>query len=279
MNPQTNTLTMPDGTNLAVFSWIPDSPKATIVIAHGYADHARRFSHVAEYLVQQGYAVYAADQRGHGASKGDAHGYFERFATQSDDMARVIAWASAERKGLPLFLLGHSMGGLLSLIYAIGDQSALKGLLVSATFMATSKDVPAVQSLVVRAINRVAPRMAVVPRVDAAALSHDQSVVNSYLTDPDVFQGKPSARVSVEAVDASDYVLANLRKITLPILIMHGTADRIANPKYSQIIYDSVGSKDKTLKLYDGFYHEIMNEIDKARVLADVGDWLARHLP
>lgn len=269
---------MPDGTKIAVFSWIPENPKATVVIAHGYADHARRFAHVAEYLVDQGYVVYAADQRGHGGSKGDSHGYFERFSTQRDDLARVIAWAGDERKDLPLFLLGHSMGGLLSLYYVLGDQSALKGLLLSATFMTTSKDVPAVQAIAVRAINRVAPRMAVVPRVDASLLSHEQSVVNSYLTDPDVFQGKPSARVSVEAVDTSDHVLANLGKITLPILVMHGTADRIANPKYSQIIYDSVGSKDKTLKLYDGFYHEIMNETDKARVLADVGDWLARHM-
>src|SRR5438105_2371563 len=178
---------MPDGTKLAAFSWTPDSPKASVVIAHGYADHARRFSHVAEYLVQQGYAVYAADQRGHGGSKANSHGYFERFATQRDDLARVIEWARMERKGLPLFLLGHSMGGLLSLYYAIGDQSALKGLLLSATFMAASKDIPAAQSMIVRAINRVAPRLAVVDRVEAAALSHDQSVVDSYVTDPDVY--------------------------------------------------------------------------------------------
>src|SRR5436305_9279226 len=106
---------MPDGTKLAAFSWIPDSPKASVVIAHGYADHARRFSHVAEYLVQQGYTVHAADQRGHGANKADSHGYFERFAAQRDDLARVIEWAHAEPEGLPLFLLGHSVGGLLSL--------------------------------------------------------------------------------------------------------------------------------------------------------------------
>jgi len=278
LNPQSTRLTMRDLTKLAIFSWAPDNPKAIVIIVHGYADHARRFSHVAEYLVQQGYTVHAADQRGHGASKAESHGYFERFTTQADDLARVIEWAHAEPKGLPLFLLGHSVGGLLSLYYAISGQSALKGLLLSATYMATSKDVPAVQATVVRTLNVIAPHVAIIPRVEAAALSHDQTVVNSYLTDPDVYRGKISAHVTVETVDASDHVLANLGKITLPILVMHGTADRIANPKSSQIIYVGVASTDKTLKLYDGFYHEIMNETDKARVLADIGDWLARHI-
>src|SRR5258708_12395469 len=116
---------MRDLTKLSVFSWTPDNPKAIVVIAHGYADHARRFGHVAEYLVQQGYTVHASDQRGHGASKADSHGYLERFATQRDDLSRVIEWAHADPKALPSSLPGHTLSPLLSLYYTFAHQPSL----------------------------------------------------------------------------------------------------------------------------------------------------------
>src|SRR5258708_7942852 len=137
MKHQAGTLAMPDGTKLATYEWIPDgaSAKATIVIAHGYGEHAGRYTHVAEYFTQQGYALYAADYRGHGQSRGATMGYFDSFAALVEDLKQIIEWAHSQRRNSPLFLLGHSVGGLMALSYALKYQFTLKGLVLSATLI------------------------------------------------------------------------------------------------------------------------------------------------
>src|SRR5215813_9494776 len=129
MKHQAGTLALTGGTNLAAHEWIPDQTpaKATIVIAHGYGDHSGRYDHVAEYFTQQGYALYAADHRGHGQSRGATMGYFESYATLVEDLKQVTEWAHGQRRNSPLFLLGHSMGGLLALSYTLKYQFTLKG--------------------------------------------------------------------------------------------------------------------------------------------------------
>jgi len=195
---------------------------------------------------------------------------------EADLLAVVLPALQGFAHPAPLSLLGHSFGGLVPLYYTIKYQSTLQGLIVSAPLVTASSEFPAVQRFAVRALSRIAPKAAV-QEIDSGTLSKDPAVVTSYDNDPQVYRGKIRARVATEIVDGGDYVRANLSRITLPILILHGSADRLVKPEFSQVIYDGVSSPDKTIKIYEGLYHEIMNEPEKARVLADIWVWLAAH--
>jgi alpha-beta hydrolase superfamily lysophospholipase len=282
MRHQTSNLPVGDGFPLFLHTWQPDSSEIIggIVIAHGFGDHAGRYHHVAEYLTGQGYAVYAPDHRGHGRTAknpGQTIGYFDNFEALVEDLKAVLDFARREVGTKPLFLLGHSVGGLMSLYTVIKYQPSLNGLLVSASYILNRADLSGVQLAIGRALSRIAPRVPIVDKVPAAVLSHDPAIVSGYDADPDVFHGKVSARVASELVEAADYVRANLGKITLPTLVMHGSADPLAKPEFSEAVYTGLGSADKTIKRYDGFLHEILNETQKDQVLADIGAWLAAH--
>jgi acylglycerol lipase len=277
MKQQTYMLSAADGTKLYTQSWLPDtSARGIIVLSHGYGEHSGRYQHVAQYFVEQGYAVYAIDHRGHGENHGNQLGTVEHFESISDDLRRFIEWVRTEQKSGPLFLLGHSMGGLLALRYTIQYQSMLKGLVLSGTMLIGNKQVPPPMRMIIKALNAVAPNLNVLS-VDSGTLSKDPEVPRLYDADPAVYHGKLSARTLAEFLATSDYVRANLYRITLPIYILHGSADRLVPPNNSQVIYDNVGSADKTLKFYEGGYHEMLNEPEKARVLADIWVWLASH--
>jgi len=281
MRHQTSNLPVRDGFPLFLHTWQPDSSEiGGIVIAHGFGDHGGRYQHVAEYLTGQGYAIYAPDHRGHGRTArnpGQTIGYFDDFEVLVEDLKAVLDFARREADKKPLFLLGHSVGGLMSLYTVIKYQPSLNGLILSASYVLNRADFPAVQLAIGRVLSSIAPRAPIVDKVSSAVLSHDPAIVSGYDADPDVFHGKVSARVGTELLDAADFVRANLSKITLPALVMHGGADPLANPAFSEAIYAGLGSKDKTIKRYDGFLHEILNETQKDRVLDDIGAWLAAH--
>ncbi|HLY26769.1 MAG TPA: alpha/beta hydrolase, partial [Aggregatilineales bacterium] len=160
---------------------------------------------------------------------------------------------------------------------AITNQRDLKGLVVSAPMIPTLTEFSRPQVVMARTLSRVAPRLGVQMRVPSSGLSKDRAVATAYDSDPNVYHGKIKARVGVEIVEGGDFVRENLSAIQLPILILHGSNDPIARPEYSQLVYDKVSSADKTIKIYDGLYHEIMNEPEKTRVLADIWVWLAAH--
>jgi alpha-beta hydrolase superfamily lysophospholipase len=284
MKHQIGTLTADDGTSLFMQHWLPDADSAIqgyIIIAHGYADHSSRFEHVAAYFVNQGYAVYAMDSRGHGQSRGKTLGYFERFDRLADDLAGFVKQVYAERMtNRPLFLIGHSMGGLLSLYYVIRHKpplAMLRGLVTSGALLDAGEGVPGSQTFLVRQVlSPLLPQQGTIT-LDSGTISKDPAVVQAYDNDPNVYRGKLPARVAAEFIAAREYVVPNLNKIMLPILCMHGGADRLVNPKCTRLIYEKVGSSDKTIKIYDGLYHEIMNEPERTRVLADIWVWLAAH--
>jgi alpha-beta hydrolase superfamily lysophospholipase len=277
MKHQESTLTTLDGVRLFTQQWLPDDQaKAVIVIAHGLAEHSSRYAHVARYLVQSGYAVYTFDQRGHGQSRGDSFGYFERFDLLSEDLRQYIELAQAEQKSGPPFLLGHSLGSLLALYYTIRYQTTLKGLISSGALVNANEVANTTTRLLTRVLSAVAPQMGIAV-IDSSTISKDQAVVRAYDLDPNNYRGKIRARVGAELMAATAEVLDNLGRITLPILILHGGSDRLVPPGSSRVVYKRVGSADKTLKIYDGLYHEIFNEPEKDRVLADVLVWLETH--
>jgi acylglycerol lipase len=277
MKHQEKPLNTPDGARLFTQQWLPDDQvKDVIVIAHGLAEHSTRYAHVATYLVQSGYAVYTLDHRGHGQSRGNTFGYFERFDLLSEDLRRYVELAQAEQKSGPPFLLGHSMGSLLALYYAVRYQTTLKGLVISGALVNSIDVANATTRLLVRVLSAIAPKMGIIV-LDSSTISKDQAVVRAYDADPNVYRGKIRARVGAEMMAATDDVISSLKRITLPILILHGGADRLVPPGSSRVVYERVGSADKTLKIYDGLYHDIFNEPEKDRVLADVLVWLETH--
>ncbi len=285
MKSTTGNFARPDGTSLSTFRWQPDTEqeRALIVLAHGYGEHAERYTHVAEYLTQQGYLIQSLDHRGHGETHRQQSartplGYYEQFRVLVDDLNAVVQMTHSARPDVPLFLFGHSMGGLMAAYAAILDPAPLQGLILSAPAIVASADVPTAQKLIGRGLSRIAPRAGAVPRVNSKWLSRNSAVGEAYDADPKVSHTKMTARVGVEMINAGDYVLDNADKLTLPVLIMHGSSDQIVNPKASQLLYNRIRSQDKTLKIYDGFYHESLNEIGQERALADLASWLADHL-
>lgn len=255
--------------------WEPEGdPQAVLVLVHGYAEHSGRYAHVADYFVNEGYAVYALDHRGHGQSAG-RRGYFERFQFLVDDLDTFFGLVRQRAPGRTVFLVGHSMGGLLAAAYAIRHPGKVEGLVLSGAGVRVGEDVSPLLRAMSGVISALLPRMGVT-QLEAAAISRDPQVVARYDSDPLNYRGKVPARVGAEMLKTARWVMRGAHTITCPALIMHGTADKLADPAGSQELYEAISSSDKTLKLWDGLYHEIFNEPEKEQVLAFVRDWLAR---
>ncbi len=171
-------------------------------------------------------------------------------------------------------MVGHSMGATIALAYVVQHQDGLAGLLVSGAGLEAGASLPLSIKLAARLISLFRPRMGVA-LLDASAISRDEAVVNAYVNDPLVYRGKITARLGVELIKTVERLPSQLPAIKIPILIMHGTDDRLCDPKGSRKLYEKVGSQDKTLKLYEGFYHEIFNEPEHGQVMADMEAWLA----
>lgn len=279
---QTEYITTPDGTRLLARTWQQGenaTRRGTVVLVHGYSEHSGRYDHVASYLVQQGYVVHAHDSRGHGGSRGAQLGYFERFDLLSDDLAWFVerVRSATDRS---IFLISHSMGALLALHCMIRHQlspAVVRGIVTSGAYLDAGEGEAGPLVFAVRKLlSPLFPKLGVRP-IPPEVLSRDVAVVRSYESDPDVFHGLAPARVAAEFIAAREFVLANLRDITFPILCLHGGADKLVRPSCTQRVYEGVGSPDRSIKIYDGLYHEIFNEPERMRVLADVWVWLAAH--
>jgi alpha-beta hydrolase superfamily lysophospholipase len=270
--------TFPGAAGGSVFwqAWTPDAVKAVVVLSHGLAEHSGRYAHVAARLNDAGYVLYALDHRGHGRSDGTA-GNIEGMAVVRADLDTLLTRARGEHPGLPVFLLGHSFGGLAALDYVVDrGGSGLTGLVLSGAFVDPEAG-NAVQRRLAGVLSRLAPNLGVVP-LDPSTVSKDPAEVEKYVTDPLNYHGKVRARSGAEMIAASRRVAAGVRAVTLPALVMHGAADRLAPPEGSRLVAERLGSNDKTLTLYDGLRHEIFNEPERDAVLADVVTWLDKHL-
>ena len=255
-------------------SWLPDGdPKAAVVLSHGVSEHSARYAHVGLALNHAGYALYALDHRGHGRSDGD-RANIERMDYLVADLLTMVETAADRHEGKP-FLLGHSMGGCVATAFALEHQDTIRGLLLSAPAVDTSA-ASAVERVMGRLTSAIAPNLGVF-KVDPEGVSRDPEVVRAYVEDPFVFHRKLPARTVSEIVSAVDQMPDQLNRITLPILIMHGSADPIIPLAASQMIDGGVGSADKTLIVYDGLFHEILNEPEQDKVLADIIGWLDKH--
>jgi alpha-beta hydrolase superfamily lysophospholipase len=252
-------------------SWLPEGPaQADVFIAHGASEHSGRYRYVVGPLTEAGFAVHSHDHRGHGRSEGP-RAYLERFDYVLEDLDASIEAARTDR---PFFLLGHSMGGCAAIAYAVRHQEKLDGLALSAP-LAVLEAAPAPLRAIAKALSVVAPRLGVY-KVEADAISRDPAEVRAYDEDPLNYRGMLPARTVQELADTVATFPEGIPQITIPLLVMHGTADRIVPPEAGDFVYTSCGSVHKTRHRYDGYYHELFNEPagERERPIGDLVAWL-----
>jgi acylglycerol lipase len=265
------------GLRLYYQCWLPDKkPKAVLLVAHGLAEHSGRYKNLVEYFVPKGYAVYALDHRGHGKSEGQ-RSYVDNFKDYLTDLKTFFDKVRNENKGARIFLFGHSLGATIAVAYAVDHQDELAGLMVSGSSLVPPPGVSPALLAMAGILSALVPKMGVT-LLDASTISRDQSVVDAYVNDPLVFRGKIPARTGAELARMWKQLLDGVGKIKLPTLIMHGGADQLSDPRGSKLLYERIGSKDKTLKIYDVCYHEICNEPERKQVCGDMEKWLTRHI-
>ncbi|MGH3716260.1 MAG: lysophospholipase [Micromonosporaceae bacterium] len=253
-------------------AWLPEGdPVGVVVIAHGLAEHSGRYAHVGERLASESYAAYAPDHRGHGRSDGNRSN-LNRVAEVVADLDAMIAEAAQRHPGVPVFLLGHSMGGMLALDYALGNPSRLTGLVLSAPAV-RSGVISSVERAAAKVLSTVAPNFGV-KALDGTMVSRDPAVVKAYDEDPLNYRGKIPARTATEMLNTMDGLPARIPKLTLPLLVMQGTEDKLVEPEGAAYVAEHAGSEDLTYKPYSGLYHEVMNEPEKDTVLGDLVRWL-----
>jgi acylglycerol lipase len=264
------------GLRIRYRTWLPAGPPTgVVVIAHGFAEHGGRYAPLAARLVADGLAVRAPDHRGHGLSEGKRTSVV-RFDDYVDDLTTVVEQAREEWASRRVILLGHSMGGLIALRLAVRASVPIDGLVVSAP-AACPRDVSRVKLMLGRALSRLAPNIGVL-RLPLNRISRDPAVVDAYNHDPLVFRTPIRARLGAEMLTAMDRVEAGLPGLRTPLLVMQGTADGLVDPGCGPHVYERAGSADKTLKMYDGLWHEIFNEPERDHVLDDLAAWVRVHL-
>jgi acylglycerol lipase len=256
-------------------SWTPDHARGVVVIVPGFNGHSGYYTWVAAQLVANRLAVYALDLRGRGQSDGERF-YVEKFSDYVDDVATFVRLAKARQPGLPVFLLGHSAGGVVACLYTLDHQSEIAGLICES--FAFKTPAPDFALAVLKGLAHVAPHAHVLP-LKNDDFSRDPKAVAAMNADPLIAHETQPTQTVAELVRADQRLEKGFGQIALPLLILHGTADKAAKPGGSQTFYDAAGSRDKTLKLYDGHYHDLLNDLGKETVIADINAWIAARVP
>lgn len=267
-----------DGLRIYTEYAVPDGdPRAVILLVHGYGEHSGRYRHVVERLVSSDYAVYTLDHRGHGKSEG-VRAYCDTMDQFVDDLKLYFDQIKTEQPGKKRFVVGHSMGALISLAFTQRYQNEIDGLIISGAPVLADANVSPVLIAVGNVLNRVAPKLHLLATDQPGILSSDPQVDIDWANDPLTNKKPMRVRLGVEINNMARQVRDHLTDLTLPMLILHGADDKLVNPAGSQLAYDQVSSQDKTLKRYAGMRHEILNEVEKSIVLTDIVDWLNAHV-
>jgi alpha-beta hydrolase superfamily lysophospholipase len=269
-------LTTSDGLTLRTQTWLPPgAPKAVVVLTHGHGEHSSRYWHVGRALAAGGYAMVAYDLRGHGQSGGQ-RGHTPSYGQLMDDAQRLYDWASRTVPASKRFLYGHSMGGQITLAFALDRKPEAAGVLVSAPWLKLKYAAPAWKVNMGLAIGKVWPAFSLSSGLDKSQpMAHDTAHLNG-MPELDLAHLRISARLGSDALTHGAELLARAAEFRYPLLLMHGGDDQIMDPEGSRAFYASAGSADKTLKIYPDLYHEIHNELPARRgeVLAEVVAWL-----
>jgi alpha-beta hydrolase superfamily lysophospholipase len=264
------------GIKIFVRSWHPKAaPRAVVVICHGVNSHGGQYVWVGEQLVARDLAVYALDLRGRGRSEGERF-YVEDVVDYVSDVAVTIAKAKSRYPGVPVFLLGHSAGGVVSSTYVLDHPEGLAGFICES--FAFQVPAPGFALAAIKGISHLAPRIPVL-KLRNEDFTRDPKAVEALNADPlTAHEAQPAITVAA-LVRADERLKEEFPKMRLPLLIMHGTDDKATVCKGSQFFYETAGSGDKTLKLYEGHYHDLLNDLGKEQVLEDIRTWIEARVP
>lgn len=268
----------PDGVRIYHQEWYPGaSAKAVLLVVHGSGEHSGRYGNVVDYFVPRGFAVCAFDLYGHGKSGGA-----RKFVRKFEDYAEIVAdhdrLVRQRFPDAPVFLVAHSLGALIALYFLLDHQEDFRGAVLSGSLVKVPENVSVATIVVGQVLSRLMPRAGILDQSYDDLISRDPEVVRAARADPLMYHGKMTARLAAESLKAMQRVEREQAKISLPLLILHGGADRIVEPSNARLLAERVGSEDTTVRLYDGLYHEVFNEPERHQVFNDIEQWLDARL-
>lgn len=274
MQLQTSSFANKAGFKIFTRAWLPDiNTIGVIVIVHGFNSHSGYYQWVAEQFTNQNYAVYALDLQGRGQSEGERF-YIQNMEDSVNDIDVLVDIAKTAHSSLPVFLLGHSAGGVLACLYTLEHQEKINGLICES--FAYQVPAPDFALAILKGLSHLAPHFHAI-RLKNEDFSRDPAVIAFMDNDPLIADEKQPTKTMEQLVLADERLKKEIPLITLPVLILHGTKDNAAKYSGSQFFYDNAGAIDKTLKLYEGHYHDLLNDVDKEKVMADIQEWLIKH--
>jgi len=253
--------------------------KARIVIAHGLGEHSGRYGNVVERLLPEGISIWVPDHRGHGQSEGSP-GHVFSFYQYVVELSRLVEIArEGMAEGEKIFLLGHSLGGLIALRFASDFPEMINGLVVSSPALGLASDISAFKVFAGRLVSAFFPTFSFANGLDVSKISHDENVVRAYIEDP-LVHNRITARLFAEFLQAMAAAGQSASEIRIPVLMQLAGEDYLTNMGTSVNVFEALGSDDKTFHLYEGLYHEIYNETAEQRegVLNDLSGWLLKHI-
>lgn len=257
--------------------WRPDDePRGVLAIVHGLAEHSGRYGTVVDRLVPSGFAVYGFDLRGFGRSPGQ-RGHVDSWSDYRGDVEAFLAMIRGEEPGRPLFLMGHSMGGLIALDFLLRRPDGLAGAVVSGPGLEPVGVAKWYLVMVAKLLSLVWPRFSLDVGLNVKAVSRDPEVVEAFLNDP-LRHSLGTVRWGTESLKVIEWIKARPGDLHLPLLMVHGGADRLVSSEGTRRFFEKAGSADKELHVYEGGFHEPHNDVNREQVLADLESWLERHL-
>ncbi|HPM75534.1 MAG TPA: lysophospholipase [bacterium] len=256
--------------------WPVADAKAVVVICHGLGEHGDRYGNLVDRIVPAGYAAFAHDHRGHGKSAG-LRGHVDSFDQFLNDVYRMIAMAREIYPEKRIFLLGHSMGGLIVLAYALRHPDTIDAVIASGAALKLAVEVPKLKATIGSLMAKIWPTLSLSNGLDPQQISHDPEVVRAYIADP-LVHDRVTARFFQEFTATIDKTNLGAAALTMPLLMFHGGDDMICHPDGTRAFFELAGSKDKTCEIFNGQYHEVLNDLDKDKALDLIQRWLDEHV-
>lgn len=275
ISPQQETIASRNGRKLHLHTWTASTPRGVLVVIHGFNAHGGLYDWTARQFAARGFAVFAPDLMGRGLSEGERY-YVSDIADYVADVEATVAVAKARHPGLPVFLLGHSAGGVVSCTYALAHQRELAGLVCES--FALKVPAPAFALKALQWLSGVAPHFQAL-RLDMKGFSRDPAVVAALLADPLIGNEKQPLATVDTLIRASQRLEADFAKITLPVFILHGSKDTVTMPDGSRLFHQKAGAADKTLTIYEGHAHDLLADIGREGVLEDIAAWIEARMP
>ncbi len=259
-------------------TWIPEKSKAVVQVVHGFAEHSGRYMNVVNQLTPLGYVIYANDHRGHGKSDGKRN-YVDYFDQYIEDEKKLYDLIKNKHHNLPIFMLGHSMGSMIALVFTKKYEPLLRGLILSGTGTGAGESISKTLKVIVKVLAKITPKKFINPGLEADKLSHDSEVVQAYENDPLVNADKITIRLGWELMNNFEKFDSITDNLKLPLLVQCGSEDSLIKGS-EEVLRNAFNMEDKTILIYDGLYHEVYNEIkeESEKVLNDLSNWLDKHI-